>query len=376
MLRWDDGQRIGRARLLQRHEFSLRFSDMINAVPACELVHPLEAPTSRKTTQVRAAIAGTGCYLPERILTNDDLERQVETNDEWIVSRTGIRQRRVAGPDETTSSMAAEAARRACADAGIDPAEIDLIIVATVSPDYPFPSTACLVQHAIGARNAACFDLEAACTGFIYAATVAQSMIASGANRTVLVIGAETMTRLLDYQDRCSCILFGDGAGAVLFRAASDGSGIQHTKIAADGSGAMLMQIPAGGSRRPASSATVAAREHYIRIAGRQVFKFATETFVALLRDAMQACELTPETLDLVIPHQVNLRIIEAAFKRLALPMDKVFLNIEKYGNTSAASVPIALDEARRAGRVCPGNTVVLVGFGAGLTWGSTVVRI
>jgi len=339
---------------------------------------PIVAPHAEPGTsqQLRAAIAGTGCYVPTKVLTNDDLRQHVDTSDEWILSRTGIRQRRIAAEHESTSTMAAEAARRACQDAGIDTTEIDLIIVATVTPDHPFPATACLVQHAIGAKYAAAFDLEAACTGFIYASTVAQSMIATGAAKTVLVVGAETMSRVLDFEDRCSCILFGDGAGAVVFKGSRDGSGIMHTKIAADGSGAMLMQIPAGGSRLPASAATIAMRQHYLQIAGRKVFKFATQVFADLLYDAMVACELTQQTLDLVIPHQVNLRIIEAAMKRLNLPMDKVFLNIDKYGNTSAASVPIALDEARRAGLLAPGDTAVMLGFGAGLTWGSSVVRI
>jgi len=349
---------------------------MIDASPAVELPVVLREATSRMTLPVRAAVAGTGSYLPKKVLTNNDLQRRVDTNDQWIVSRTGIHERRVAADDETTGSMATMAARRACENAKVDPAQIELIIVATVSPDYPFPATACLVQHAIGARRAACFDLEAACSGFIYATAVAQGMIASGAVRTALVIGAETMTRFVDFSDRCSCILFGDGAGAVVFQAATDGSGVLHTNLGADGQGSNLMEIPGGGSRSPATADTVVGRQHFIHIEGKKVFKFATQVFIDLLREAMRACELTADSVDLIIPHQVNLRIIEAAIKRVPLPMEKVYLNIGNYGNTSAASVPIALDEARRDGRLKPGDTAILVGFGAGLTWGSTVLKI
>lgn len=330
----------------------------------------------RAGQQVQAGIDGTGSYLPQRVLDNAELERMVDTSHQWIMARTGIRERRIAAPHETTASMGIAAARQACQDAGIDGAELDLIIVATVTPDQPMPSTACLVQHELGAKGATAFDLNAACSGFLYASTVAAGMIVSGMHQRVMVIGAETLSRCVDYADRNTCVLFGDGAGAVVFGPRRDGRGILYSTTYADGEHAQLLCIPGGGSKHPASLATVAARQHFMHIEGRPVFKFATNIFVQLIEESMAACALTLDDVKLVIPHQVNVRIIDAAMRRLAMPEEKCFVNIDRYGNTSAASVPIALDEARRQQRLEPGDIVILLAFGAGLTWGATVVKM
>jgi 3-oxoacyl-[acyl-carrier-protein] synthase-3 len=325
---------------------------------------------------LRAAVSGTGSYLPERVLTNDEMARTIDTSDEWIYERTGIHSRRVAGPDESTGTMAIEAGRRACADADIDPHDLDLVIVATLTPDYLMPATACLVQHALGATRAGAFDLEAACSGFLFAGTVATGLIVAGLCRNVLVIGAETMSRFIDYSDRTSCILFGDGAGAAVFTGRSDGSGVLHASMASDGAHSELLCIAAGGSKLPASAETVAGRQLYVRMAGRQIAKFATTCFVDLVNESLAAGQVTLDDINLIVPHQVNARIIDSALKRLAVPRGKCFMNIEGYGNTSAASVPIALDEARRQGRLRPGDLALLLGFGAGLTWGATLLRM
>jgi 3-oxoacyl-[acyl-carrier-protein] synthase-3 len=330
----------------------------------------------KASTKLHAAIAGTGCYLPERVLNNAELEKLVDTSNEWIVERTGIHERRIAAPHETTSSMAIEAARRACQAASFDPLDLDMIIVATVTPDYPFPATGCLVQHALGATNAAAFDVQSACSGFLYATNLANALIASGQQRHVLVIGAETLSRIVDYTDRSTCILFGDGAGAAIFSPSRSGVGILHSQIGADGSQAEVLKIPAGGSKAPASAATVAARQHFMQIEGRRVFKFATTVFIELVQQAMEACSLTRDDVKLVVPHQVNERIIEAAMRKLDLPPEKFFINIDRYGNTSAASVPIALDEARRQGRLQSGDIAIMLAFGAGLSWSSAVVKM
>lgn len=326
--------------------------------------------------QLRAAIYGTGSYVPERVLDNAELERMVDTNDQWIMERTGIRERRIAAPDETTASMGITAGRAACADAGIDPAELDLIIMATVTPDQFVPASSCLVQHALGANRAAAFDIGAACSGFMYASTVATGMITSGMYQRVLVIGSETLSRFTDYTDRNTCILFGDGAGAAVFGPRRDGAGILYSKIYADGEHAELLTIPGGGSKRPPSLASLAGREHFLRVAGRPVFKFATNIFVQLIEECLVACNLTEDDVALVIPHQVNARIIDAAMRRLGLPDEKCFTNVDRYGNTSSASVPIALDEARRQGKIKAGDTVILLAFGSGLTWGATVLKM
>ena len=323
------------------------------------------SPKSQLSLQHRAAIHGTGSYLPKRVLDNPELEQMVCTNNQWIVERTGIRERRIAAEDETTASMAVLAGTMACADAGIDPADLDLIILATITPDQPVPATACHVQHALKAKHAAAFDLNAACSGFLYASTVATGMIGAGLYDRVLVIGSETMSRVTDYTDRNTCVLFGDGAGAAVFAPRRDGTGVLYSKICADGEHAELLQIPAGGSKRPASAETVAERQHYLRVAGKQVFKFATNIFVRLVEETLAACELTFDDIALVIPHQVNERIIDAAMSRLGMPTEKCFVNIARYGNTSSASVPIGLDEARRQGRLNPGDIAILLAFGA-----------
>ncbi len=324
----------------------------------------------------RAVIVGTGSYVPERILSNADLEKMVDTSEQWIIERTGIRERRIAAEDEATSDMAAIAAQRACADGNIDPTEIDLIIVCTVTPDQPFPSTASMIQGRIGAVNAGAFDLQAACAGFIYGLSVAASMISTGMHRRVLLIGADTLTRYVDYTDRKTCILFGDGAGAVVLAASDEDRGIMHYRLHADGEHSQVICLPAGGSRLPASVETLAARQHYIQVEGRRVFKFATNAFVNLTRDAMKACGLSVDDVALLVPHQVNARIIEAAIRRLDFPREKCFVNIDRYGNTSAASIPIALDEACREKRIVRDDTIITMGFGAGLTWGATVLKM
>ena len=328
------------------------------------------------TNAVRAAIAGFGAHVPTKVLSNADLEKMIDTNDEWIIQRTGISERRIAGEGESTSSMAIDAARKACENAGMAPADVDLIIVATMSPEMLVPSTACFVQQGLGAGKAAAFDISAACSGFIYALTVARRMIETGQVGNALVIGAETLSRFTDYTDRGSCILFGDGAGAVLLKATQGEEGVLYTTLHSDGSGWDLIHIPAGGSRQPSSHATVDDRLHYLKMRGREVYKFAIEKMQWLLDDCMKACHLGVDDVTMVVPHQVNIRIIESATQKLGFPLDKVFVNIEKYGNTSAASIPIALEEAVRAGKIGKGSTIILVGFGAGLTWAGAVVKL
>ncbi len=323
----------------------------------------------------RAHIVGWGKYVPQRVLTNDDLSRMVDTSDEWIVTRTGIRERRIAGENETTATMAVQAARQALDGAGMGPEKIDLIIVATATPDYLFPSTACLVQDALGASRAAAFDLAAGCTGFVYALGVAAAMVESGAVQTALVIGSETLSRITDWADRNTCVLFGDGAGAVVLRAGPDDGGILATVLGADGSGGNLLVLPAGGSRHPASHQTVAERMHFIKMQGRDVFRFAVRVIPTATRQALEKARLSLDDVALFIPHQANGRIIEARSEDLKLPPEKVYSNLERYGNTSAASIPIRLCEAVEAGRLRPGDVVVCVGFGAGLTWGAAVLR-
>lgn len=323
----------------------------------------------------RAHIVGWGKYVPQRVLTNDDLSRMVDTSDEWIVTRTGIRERRIAAENETTATMAIQAARRALEVAGVGPEQVGLIIVATATPDYLFPATACLVQDALGARRAAAFDLAAGCTGFVYALGVAAAMVESGAVQTALVIGSETLSRITDWTDRNTCVLFGDGAGAVVLRAGPDDGGILATVLGADGSGKGLLMLPAGGSRHPASHQTVAERMHYIKMQGRDVFRFAVRVVPTATRQALERAGLSLDDVALFIPHQANGRIIESAVRDLKLPPEKVYNNLDRYGNTSAASIPIALCEVVEEGRLRPGDVVVCVGFGAGLTWGATVLR-
>lgn len=323
----------------------------------------------------RAHIVGWGKYVPSRILTNDDLSRMVDTSDEWIVTRTGIRERHLAEGRETTATMAVQAACRALDGAGIGPEKVDLIIVATATPDYLFPATACLVQDALGAARAGAFDLAAGCTGFVYALGVAAAMIESGAVQTALVIGAETLSRITDWTDRNTCVLFGDGAGAVLLQAGPEGGGVLATVLGADGSGAELLMLPAGGSRHPASHRTVSERLHFIKMQGRDVFKFAVRVIPTATREVLHRSGLSIDDVALLIPHQANGRIIESSVRELKIPPEKVYNNLERYGNTSAASIPIALCEAVEEGRLKMGDLVICVGFGAGLTWGAVALR-
>jgi 3-oxoacyl-[acyl-carrier-protein] synthase III len=322
-----------------------------------------------------AIIAGTGSYLPEKRLTNEDLSKLVNTNDQWITQRTGIKERRIAAPSESTATLATMAARRALADAGLEAKDLDLILCATITPEMGFPSTACFVAAGLGLTSTPAFDLAAACSGFIYAVETATAFIKSGRYKNVLVMGAETISRITDYKDRGSCILFGDGAGAAILQRSPDvNAGVLYTSIHADGHGWELLHLKPG-SRHVLDEALLNDRDQFIKLKGREVYKFAITRFEELIHDAMRKCELTPDKISLIIPHQSNLRIIEFAMEKLGLPQDRAFVNIEKYGNTSAASVPIALDEARRTGRIQPGSVVLFVAFGAGLTWSNAVVK-
>lgn len=323
----------------------------------------------------KVGILGTGRYLPERVLSNHDLEKMVETSDEWIFTRTGMRERRIAADDQATSDLCIEAGKRALEDAGVSPEEIDLVIVATITPDHLVPSTAAIVQHGIGCRNAGAFDLAAACSGFVKSLGSAYGLISSGVMNKVLIIGAESMSRILDYTDRTSCILFGDGAGAAVIGADASQGEILHVSMGADGSGAPLMRVFAGGSRRPVDQEALDQRLHKLKMRGNETFKFAVSAFRSLVERQMEACDFGPDELGVVIPHQVNYRIIETALKKLEVPEERIFMNLEKYGNTSGASVGIALDEARREGRIPKGKYCSLIAFGAGLTWGSALLR-
>jgi 3-oxoacyl-[acyl-carrier-protein] synthase-3 len=322
-----------------------------------------------------AHITGWGRYAPKQVLTNADLEQMVDTNDEWIRTRTGIRERRVAAAHETTASMAAVASRRAIAVAGIDPDEIDMILLATLTPDYWMPSTAALVKEAIGNTRAAAMDVSAACSGFVYAFSVAQAYIASGMAKHVLVIGAELLTRFLDYTDRNTCILFGDGAGAVVLSASDEPGGALGTELTTEPSGAYMIWLPAGGSKAPPSIGTLSRGEHYIRMEGKETYRFATKTLASTALAAIERAGLHPDDIALIIPHQANIRIIEAVAKGLDLPMERMFVNVDRYGNTSAASVPIALAEAVDTGRVKVGDRIVIVAFGAGFTSGAVAIE-
>jgi 3-oxoacyl-[acyl-carrier-protein] synthase-3 len=323
-----------------------------------------------------AHIAGWGKYIPAKVVTNEDLSHTVDTTDEWIVSRTGIRERRIAASmKETTATMSIAAAKEALEVAGITPEQIDLIIVATVTPEYSFPATACIVQDALGAENAGAFDLSAGCSGFVYGLAMGSQAIASGAMNRVLVIGAETLSRIVNWHDRETCVLFGDGAGAVVLQGSDELGGVLSTLIRADGSGAESLIVPAGGSHQPPTLDTVATGQHYVQMKGREVFRFATRVMDKATRQVVTDAGLTLADVDLFIPHQANMRIIQAAARALEMPMEKFFVNLDKYGNTSAASIPIALCEAAECGRIKPGDHVVMVGFGAGLTWAAAVVQ-
>jgi 3-oxoacyl-[acyl-carrier-protein] synthase III len=322
-------------------------------------------------------ILGTGSYAPERVVTNDDLAHMVDTSDEWIRTRTGIRERRIAGENENASDMAVHAARHALEDAGITAAEIDLLIVATVTPDLPMPACACLVQTKLGVPiTAACFDLNAACSGFVYGLDTACAMLASGRYQKALLIGVEKLSAVVDWQDRTTCVLFGDGAGAAVIGVTTEPNrGLVGTKLGTVGEGADLLYISHGGSRSPSTPESIAAHDHCIRMKGKEVFKLAVRAMDESARDILEQHHVRADQISLVIPHQANLRIIEAISQYLDLPMDRFFVNVDRYGNTSAASIPIALDEARRAGRIKAGDLTLLVAFGAGLTYGSALLR-
>jgi len=333
-------------------------------------------PRARHGFRARTcSITGVGSYLPERILTNADLERMVDTTDEWITTRTGIRERRLAAPDEATSDLAAKAAARAMEAAGVSAAEIDLIIVATITPDMMFPSVACLVQHKIGARRAAAFDIEAACSGFIYALEIGQQFIMSHTYDTVLVIGAEKLSSIIDWTDRNTCVLFGDGAGAVVLQNRPRSHGLLTACMGADGAKADLLCMPGGGSRTPATQDSVLARLHYLRMDGRETYKNAVMAMCMAAQEALARCELSIEQINCIIPHQANRRIIQAVGDRLGADPSRVYVNVDRYGNTSAASVVIALDEAVREGRIARGDLLLMLVFGAGLTWGAAVIE-
>jgi len=322
-------------------------------------------------------ILGTGAYAPERVLTNDALSRMVDTSDEWIRARSGIRERRIAAAEEATSDLAVQAARRALEDAATSPSDNDLLIVATVTPDHTMPATACIVQHKLGLpTDAACFDLNAACSGFIYGLDVACALIGSGRYRKALVVGAEKLSSIVDWKDRGTCLLFGDGAGAaVLGASARPGIGLVGTRLGTLGESTDLLYIPAGGSRYPSTSKSIAKGDQFIKMKGKEVFKLAVRLMEEAARDILEQHGLAANQIGLVIRHQANLRIIEAIAQYLELPIERFFVNVDRYGNTSAASIPIALDEARRTGRIRSGDYTLLVAFGAGLTYGSALIR-
>ena len=320
-------------------------------------------------------IIGTGSFTPERVLTNKDLEKIVDTSDEWITSRTGIKERRIADPSTSSSVLATHAANRALESAGLTGADLDQIIVGTVTGDRTFPSTACLIQDRIGATKAHAFDVSAACAGFLYGLSVGRSAIASGAAETVLVIGVENLTKIVNWTDRNTCVLFGDAAGAVVLRGSDKPGGILATRLHSDGSLVHLLEMPAGGSLQPPSHETVDKRLHTIHMSGNDVFKHAVRAMESVAVETLEAAGRKPEDLSLLIPHQANYRIIDATARRLGLPMEKVFVNLDRYGNTSSASIPLALDEARRGGRIRPGDLIELVTFGGGFTWAAAVIE-
>jgi 3-oxoacyl-[acyl-carrier-protein] synthase-3 len=323
----------------------------------------------------RAHIVGWGMAIPDTVLTNDDLARMVDTSDEWIRQRTGIVERHVAGEKETTFTLSLEAAQAALEVANLSPAHLDLIIVATVTPDYAFPATACLLQNALGAEKAAAFDLSAGCSGFVYGLSVAANLLAVGTYDRALVIGAETLSRITDWTDRNTCVLFGDGAGAVVLQTNGAPGGILSSVLGSDGSGGDLLILPAGGSALPPSAETVASRKHAIQMRGRQVFRFATRIMPEASRQVLRQADVTVEDVDLFVPHQANDRILQAAARSLGVPEDRMFSNLSRHGNTSSASIPIALCEAIEQGLIERDDLIVCVGFGAGLTWAAIAIR-
>lgn len=324
---------------------------------------------------MKAKIVSTGSYVPEKILTNFDLEKMVDTSDEWITERTGIKERRIAAPEQATSDLAYEASIKALKKANLKPEDIDLIVVATVTPDMLVPSAACILQMKLGATGAVAFDINGACTGFIYALSVAEKFIKTGASKRALVVGAETLSRFTDWTDRSICVLLADGAGAVVLEATEDNSGIQVIDIFSDGTMWDFIHMPAGGSKMPVTEDVIKQRLNFIKMRGNETFKVAVKTLEDVVDATLKKAGMNSSELALLVPHQANIRIIQAMAKRLDLPMQKVMVNIDKYGNTSAASIPIALDEANEEGRIKRGDYIMLAAFGAGLTWGAALIK-
>lgn len=327
------------------------------------------------TNKKAVGIIGMGYYVPEKILTNQDLEKIVDTSNEWIVERTGVKERRIASENEATSDLAIKASLEALKNANVLADELDLVIVATATQDMAFPSVACLVQNAIGAKRAAAFDLTAGCSGFVYAFVTASQFIQNGLYKKILIIGSETLSKITNWEDRNTCVLFGDGAGAAVVSEVDEGFGLLGCELGANGGGGDLLKLPAGGSRKPASQETINNKEHYIHMDGNEVFKFAIKIMGEAALKSIERAGLKPEDIDLLVPHQANNRIILSAAKKLKMPMEKVLVNVERYGNTSAASIPIVMNEALKDGRIKKGTVLTLVGFGAGLTWAACTMR-
>jgi 3-oxoacyl-[acyl-carrier-protein] synthase III len=323
---------------------------------------------------VAVSITGLGCHVPERVLTNDELAAMVQTSDEWIVERTGIRERRIAAPDEALSDLCLPACRQALEQAGLNGSDIDLIIVATVTPDMAFPSTGALLADRLGAGEAAAYDLSAGCTGFMYALAQAFGMLAGGLSQRTLVVGGDVLSKIMDWTDRTTCVLFGDGAGAVVLERVGEG-GFLGFELGADGSGGPQLYLPAGGSRTPASGETLAEHLHFVKMNGREVFKFATRVLVSSAEAVLEECGRDIDDVDVYVPHQANVRIIEYARSKLGIPEDRVVVDVDRYGNTSSGSIPLALADAQEDGRLQPGRLVLMTGMGAGLTWGSGLIE-
>ncbi len=326
------------------------------------------------TSNGRISITGIGSYAPERVMTNDELAQIVETSDEWIVERTGIRERRMAGPDEALSDLSLPAAVDALEQSGLDPASLDLVIVATVTPDMAFPSTGAILADRLGAKDAAAYDLSAGCTGFVYALAQAHGMLAGGLVDRVLVVGGDVLSRIVDWEDRSTCVLFGDGAGAVVLERVREG-GFLGFELGADGSGGSQLYMPAGGSRAPATAETVASRQHFAKMNGREVFKFATRVLVDSAERVLDECGVSVSEVDVYVPHQANVRIIDHARRKLGIPEERTVVNVDRYGNTSSGSIPLALGDAEVDGRLRAGELVLMTGMGAGLTWGSALIE-
>jgi 3-oxoacyl-[acyl-carrier-protein] synthase-3 len=332
------------------------------------------AVIGRSKAGFNVSITGLGSYAPERVVTNDELSELVDTSDEWIIERTGIRERRVAAPEEALSDLALPACREALEQAAVDPASLDLIIVATVTPDMLFPSTGAILADQLGAADAAAYDLSAGCTGFMYALAQAYGMLVGGLAERALVVGGDVLSKIVDWTDRSTCVLFGDGAGAVVLERVDDG-GFLGFELGADGSGGPQLLIPAGGSRAPATAETVAARQHFARMNGREVFKFATRVLVSSAEAVLAECGRSVGDVEVYVPHQANLRIIDHAARKLGIPKERVVVNVDRFGNTSSGSIPLALADAEADGRLVPGKLVLMTGMGAGLTWGSSVIE-